>query len=191
MMDELLRWDSVWHVSRIKNVESIMKSGIVSNEQGDIFVINNRDVAEDIASSQVFAKEFALFSVDPRGISGEVIFDECSELISHQRQQFIIKQPRIEPQFIRHAGNWRLLSSRIQKLGSGWHSINRCRFLLRISLNPKWSTNLIKEELREMAENFDSVSEETVEKEMKHVHAFIRRWKKDLNIMYQCERIEE
>jgi len=80
-------------------VASIKNRGLMSNEDSEIFSFTNMNVANTIARDQVFLFEYAVFKIDPLGITGEIAMDDVAEFsAAYQR---IIKQSHIEPNYLR------------------------------------------------------------------------------------------
>ena len=104
----------LYHITPKENVDSILKNGLIANEQNDVFLFedylvkwyNGKEVYVDelIANNQLFLKEFALFFINADGL--ELIKDDVAELTA-------------EFQFI-HKGN--IAKERL--IGYQYHSIN-------------------------------------------------------------------
>lgn len=116
--------DFYYHVSNIKNVDSILEKGLLADEEGNIFLfinklidepgiarnkqgklcigIKRRSVANTIALNQLGLKEYALFEISAKGIDGELINDDVEELASVFHR--VAKQPQIKPEFIKLCG---------------------------------------------------------------------------------------
>jgi hypothetical protein len=89
----------LFHVTAPAAVDSILAHGLRANEDGQIFAITDRLVADDVAKNQVFLREYALIVIDARGITGSVELDDVGEFTKHWQR--IITQPLIPPQFLR------------------------------------------------------------------------------------------
>lgn len=96
-----------YHITEIELIDSILKEGLKANEDGEIFLFENKSirvnnvvntVADCIAMNQIFLDEYVMFEIDSKGISLELINDNVGEL-SH-KQQWIAIQPLIEPNYI-------------------------------------------------------------------------------------------
>ncbi len=85
----------MYHVTSLGNVESIEKNGIIANRRGEIFVITDPIVANEIAKSQLFLDEYAIFGIEESAITGCVIEDQVAEFTRSPHR--IILQDRIEP----------------------------------------------------------------------------------------------
>lgn len=88
-----------YHVTAPGNVDNIMKEGLRANEDGEIFVITTMRVANHIAKTQVFLKEFAVIGIYFYGVTGAVGGDSVGEAIAQFHR--IIRQERIAPEFLR------------------------------------------------------------------------------------------
>jgi hypothetical protein len=108
-----------YHITDVKNVESILKFGLRANEDGDIFLFENKSIgypsvikengifyqcdlidyiSDHIARGQLFLKRYAMFEVSAEGIVGEFINDNVAEYGS--QFQWIAKQQIITPNHI-------------------------------------------------------------------------------------------
>ncbi len=85
----------MYHVTSLGNVESIERSGIIANRRGEIFVITDPIVANEIAKSQLFLDEYAIFGIEESAITGRVFEDQVAEFTRSLHR--IILQARIEP----------------------------------------------------------------------------------------------
>lgn len=96
-----------YHLSYIENRGSIVKSGLKANDDGEIFVITKKDIAPYIAANQIFTRTYDIYSIDSKGVTGEVTADNVAELTApHQR---IIKQEVIDPKHIKWLGTYDLV----------------------------------------------------------------------------------
>lgn len=87
----------LYHITPKENVDSILKNGLIANEQNNVFLFedylvkwhNGKEVYVDeiIAANQLFLKEFALFFINADGL--ELIKDDVAELTAEF--QFIHK----------------------------------------------------------------------------------------------------
>lgn len=114
-----------YHITAIENVESILLFGILANDEGEIFVFENKAlkfpsgkvmyVADSIALHQLGLEKFAMFEILSKGIRKEPVNDNVAELTA--RFQWIVKQPKIARSYIKLFGIFetesenRLLSS--------------------------------------------------------------------------------
>ncbi|MCZ2130798.1 MAG: hypothetical protein LC109_11100 [Bacteroidia bacterium] len=96
-----------YHITETKNKISILKTGIRCNEEGYIFLFENKSIsyngiintiADCIAKNQIFLDRYVMFEIDSKGFQSELLPDEVGEL-SH-KQQWILKQEKINPEFI-------------------------------------------------------------------------------------------
>ena len=110
-----------YHITNkdVKVMESILKDGLLCNAEGDIFVFENKSiqqcdpsfkpvintVADCIAINQIFVEEYYMFEIDIKGITTELIPDDVAEISS--KQQWIVKQPKIEAQYINLFGEYK------------------------------------------------------------------------------------
>ena len=93
-----------YHLSPSENKKTIEQNGICVDEKGQIFVFSDMKVANTIARSQVFARKYVVFEIDPKGIEGEIEQDEVAEF-SHV-YQWIILQKKIAPEFLKLIGEY-------------------------------------------------------------------------------------
>jgi hypothetical protein len=102
-----------YHITRVTNVESILKNGLKSNEDGELFIFNYGVIEfkgveyyadELIADRQLGLKEFALFEIHPKGITSELINDNVAEITSSL--QWIVQQDVIAPKHLEWLGIW-------------------------------------------------------------------------------------
>ena len=120
--------DLYYHISDIKNIDSIIEKGRLDDEDGNIFrfindaieergiVINQqgklckgikkRSVSDDIALNQLFLTEYALFEVSVKGIDEELENDNVEELASVYHR--IARQQQIKPEFIKLCGIYKV-----------------------------------------------------------------------------------
>lgn len=116
--------DLYYHISDIKNIDSIIEKGLLADEDGNIFLfindsieepgiarnkqgklcmgIKRRSVSDDIALNQLFLKEYALFEISAKGIEGKLKNDNVEELASVYHR--IARQQQIKPEFIKLCG---------------------------------------------------------------------------------------
>ncbi|MFR9557565.1 MAG: hypothetical protein SNJ35_08360 [Rikenellaceae bacterium] len=93
---------SYYHLTPISNKESILKNGLLSNIDMQIFLFTNLSVASTIAVNQIFIfqkEKFVVFEIDPKGINTDILADNVAE--STAMYQFYIHQKIIQPQFIK------------------------------------------------------------------------------------------
>ncbi len=117
-----------YHITAKENALSILKEGLKANSEGEIFLFDNIsvrtitakfnvngkpisentiiNVADHIAKSQLFLKEYVMFEVDSRGFETELIQDVCGEICF--MAQWILKQSNIKPSFIIPYGRYRI-----------------------------------------------------------------------------------
>ena len=92
-----------YHITAKENLPKILKEGLKANEEGEIFLFENKSirvnsvvntVADCIAHNQVFLEQYVMFEIANEGITSELINDNVGELTSSL--QWIAKQPLIE-----------------------------------------------------------------------------------------------
>lgn len=93
-----------YHLTRPENLEQIEREGLRANAEGDIFAFTDWIAADTIAANQTGANPYALFRIHPSGITGDLFTDEVAELSAPL--QCIIRQDRIESQFLDYLGIW-------------------------------------------------------------------------------------
>ncbi len=120
--------DLYYHISDIKNIDSIIEKGLLADEDGNIFLfindsieepgiarnkqgklcmgIKKRSVSDDIALNQLFLTEYALFEVSVKGIDEELENDNVEELASVYHR--IARQQQIKPEFIKLCGIYKV-----------------------------------------------------------------------------------
>lgn len=120
--------DLYYHISDIKNIDSIIEKGLLADEDGNIFLfindsieepgiarnkqgklcmgIKRRSVSDDIALNQLFLKEYALFEISAKGIEGKLKNDNVEELASVYHR--IARQQQIKPEFIKLCGIYKV-----------------------------------------------------------------------------------
>ena len=120
--------DLYYHISDIKNIDSIIEKGLLADEDGNIFLFINesidepgiarnkqgqlcmgmkrRSVSDDIALNQLFLKEYALFEISAKGIEGKLKNDNVEELASIYHR--IARQQQIKPEFIKLCGIYKV-----------------------------------------------------------------------------------
>lgn len=95
---------SFFHLTPPENVKPILETGLRGNEDGEIYVFTDMLVANVIAKEQVFTRRYAVFAIDPAGITGKVMPETAAEFSAgHQR---IIVQDRIAPEYLKLTGEW-------------------------------------------------------------------------------------
>ena len=103
-----------YHITKksIKTRRSILEKGLLCNEFGEIFLFENKSigfeqqgfkpirnyVADIIAATQIFVKEYDMFEIDLKGIVSELVPDNVAEIPSSF--QWIVKQNKIQPEYI-------------------------------------------------------------------------------------------
>ena len=95
----------LYHLTPPKYVEQIEREGICADE-GNIFAFTDLIAASSIAMNQVGADPYAVFWIEAKGITGKLYADDVAE--STRRLQCIIRQERIEPQFVHYLGTMAL-----------------------------------------------------------------------------------
>jgi hypothetical protein len=88
-----------FHVTAPDAVDSILADGIRANSLGQIFVIADERFADIVAANQLFLRSFAIFEIDPKGITGTVGADDVAE-ITASRHRMIEHQQVIAPEFL-------------------------------------------------------------------------------------------
>lgn len=88
-----------YHISSIENKENILKNGLIANEDGQIFLIDNFKVADTIAMHQLGLYDFSIFKINSTGFKCELINDNVAEFT--RSSQFILEQDLIAPEFIK------------------------------------------------------------------------------------------
>lgn len=102
---------NLYHVTSPDAVDSILAQGLRANAAGRIFTITDTYFADRIAKTQLFLPVYAVFEIDPKGITGKVEADNVGELTSPWHR--IILQHSVRPEFL-------TLLVREFKTSTGW-----------------------------------------------------------------------
>ena len=103
-----------YHITNPSNKDSILKDGLKCNEEGEIFLFENKSIKIDnsihyvsdlIAKNQIFLTEYAMFEIDLKGIEQPLINDNVAETSSSL--QWIAKQPIIKLEHINFFGYYK------------------------------------------------------------------------------------
>lgn len=103
-----------FHIASFENVAKITMSGLLANEDGQIFLFENESfsvngvvnsVADCIAHTQVFLPEYVILEIDSKGLNVELIKDNVGEFSA--RWQWIANQPLIEKKYIKLVGRFK------------------------------------------------------------------------------------
>jgi hypothetical protein len=104
-----------YHITHPKNARGILKNGIISNSNGDIFLFENKSIvingientiADSIAFNQLFLKEYSMFEIDISGISSDLVRDNVAEFTS-ESQWVVENQKVILPKHIDFFGTFK------------------------------------------------------------------------------------
>jgi hypothetical protein len=97
-----------------KIIASILKDGLKANEDGEIFLFENKSIqingvknfiSDHIACNQIFVDEYVMFEIDSEGFNTDLIPDNVAEFAA--KWQWILKQHIIEPRFIEIFGKYK------------------------------------------------------------------------------------
>lgn len=97
-----------YHITSVENINSILKDGLIANDNGEIFIFQFARIKQNgvvnfvddcIAYNQLFFDRFARIEIDPIGISGELVPDNVAE--STSQVQWIVNQDKIHPKYLR------------------------------------------------------------------------------------------
>jgi hypothetical protein len=103
-----------YHITHPENARSILKNGIISNSDGEIFLFENKSiafnniintVADSIAHNQLLLKQYSMFEVDISGLTNQLLQDNVGELTSCF-QWILLNQKVILPQYIDYFGTF-------------------------------------------------------------------------------------
>lgn len=94
----LLKERTYFHITHPDNVERILKEGLLADEDGFIFAYITRIVEEDIALNQLGISPYAVFGINPMGITGKIIRDRVAEFTAPYHR--IIVQDRIPRRYL-------------------------------------------------------------------------------------------
>lgn len=96
-----------YHITSPENLISIMKNGLISNNN-EIFLfenvsitipsINKTIIVADHIAEQVGLSEYLMLEINPKGIKNELKNDNVGEFTSNQ--QWILNQNKIFPSYI-------------------------------------------------------------------------------------------
>ncbi len=101
-----------YHITHPKNAQSILKNGIISNSNGEIFLFENKSyvtyrtentVADSIAHNQLFLEKYAMFEIDASGINFKLLQDDVREYSFHF-QWILTNQKVILPEYVDYFG---------------------------------------------------------------------------------------
>lgn len=93
-----------YHVTSIKDLSGIMKTGLHGTVRGQIFVMTDKRCATSIAVSQCGYEDYILLEINSKGITGKIEMDNVAE--STAEWQRIIYQEVIDPRFIKVLGGY-------------------------------------------------------------------------------------
>lgn len=91
---------TLFHVTDVANVDSILRYGLRADDDGCIFTLTDDLLANSIARDQLFLDRYAVIMIDMEGITGRVEHDEVAELSAPWHR--VIMQPCIKPEFLDH-----------------------------------------------------------------------------------------
>ena len=103
-----------YHITDKNNLSTILREGLKANEEGDIFIFENKSVvfnsvvntvADCIAYNQIFLDEYVMIEIALEGIVSDIINDNVGEASSDL--QWIVKQPLIEPKYLSFYGYYK------------------------------------------------------------------------------------
>ena len=97
--------EPLYHVTARENLPNILVQGILANDKGLIFTIIDPRLAERIALTQIFARDYAVIRIRPAGITGRVTGDHVAELSAPWHR--VVKQRRIAAEFLEVIGEYR------------------------------------------------------------------------------------
>ena len=140
VMQKEAKSTKLFHISDVKNKESNMKNGLLSNGVM-IFLFNKRSQDLNIAFNQIFCDHFSIYEINPDGIKSKIYNDNVADRGSEY--QYFVRQSKIDPKFIRHIEDktYNIYDeAEIQNLETArLLKTNPLEFLETIvSLNPKW-----------------------------------------------------
>ncbi len=84
-----------YHITDVKNVISILEKGLLLNQEGELFLFDDRKISGCIAYNQLGLSDFALFEIDS---TLDFIQDIVSEITSSH--QWISKKPIEKVKFV-------------------------------------------------------------------------------------------
>ena len=132
-----------YHLTPVENVAAIRKKGIRADEEGEVFIFTDLIVANVIAKEEVGTDHYAVFEIDPRGITGKVEPDLVAEFSASF--QLIVHQEIIDPRWLTLVGEFETIYDRPtdwdymlgERLGQSRKEVDaRFRFLKRMQENP-------------------------------------------------------
>ena len=95
-----------YHLTSFTNFLLIQEQGIKAGEDGYIYVLDTKDWNGYLALNQLFLTDYAVFSINPKGITDELEPDNVAEFSA--KHQFRIKQPLIEKRYIKFLNMYRI-----------------------------------------------------------------------------------
>ena len=97
------RKNKYYHLTAPENAQSIAEKGICANENGQIFLFENKEleadgilmrVSDSISYNQVFIDSYDIWEVSSIGIKGSLEQDLVGEITA--KYQFVLHQPSIK-----------------------------------------------------------------------------------------------
>jgi len=92
----------LYHLTDPRNIDSITREGLRANDDGEIYLFTELVIANTLAVNQVCLREYALFQIDPEGITGGLHKDDVAELSAPYQR--IVRQDGIDPRYIQYVG---------------------------------------------------------------------------------------
>lgn len=92
-----------YHLTETENVESVLKEGLLANEEGEIFLFDRLDASMHIAANVFSNDKMAIMEINAQGIQSEITKDNVAEFFAEHL--FIVKQDKIEPKYVRFKRN--------------------------------------------------------------------------------------
>lgn len=100
--------NSFYHISSPSNIPSILENGIVAGVDGKIFLLDTEEqkIVASVALLQCGYQDYALFRVETKALSGQLMPDNVGELTTSH--QFILKQDLIASKYVSLVDCYRL-----------------------------------------------------------------------------------
>ena len=104
MAGEAGRINELFHVTEVEHVSGIQERGLQPDEHGRIYLITKRCVANDVARDQLHLSRYAIFQVQPDGITRPLRNDVIGAPVAEYHR--VARQQRIAPEFLSLLGEF-------------------------------------------------------------------------------------
>lgn len=87
-----------YHVTELENKNSILKNGLESDENGNIFIYDDPSITDLLIKNQLFFTKYVVFKIDSCGIDVDLQNDNVAE--STANKQFVVAQNKIHSTYL-------------------------------------------------------------------------------------------